>query len=138
MSKREFTVENEYPYNLAGPLRWIVSHTMRYPWAPLGVVLLGTTSSALGSQAPLYLGRAFDLVLSPERSASALLTLSLTVLGLRLGEAVVNVGRNFFNEILAQRMERDARDELYISLLGVEAVWLVRAAGRWNRDEGGA
>jgi len=27
---------------------------------------------------------------------------------------------------------------LYISLLGVEAVWLVRAAGRWNRDEGGA
>jgi ATP-binding cassette subfamily B protein len=118
VSKREFTVENEYPYNQTGPLRWIVSHTMRYPWAPLGVILLSAASSALGSQAPLYLGRAFDLVLSPERSASTLLTLSLAVLGFRLGEAAVSVGRNFFNEILAQRMERDARDELYVSLLG--------------------
>ena len=118
MSKREFTVENEHPYDRSGRVRWIVSHVLRYPILPLGTVLLGITSSALGSQAPLYVGRAFDHVLSPERNPRALLLLSLSVVGFRLGEAVVSVLRNLFNELLAQRMERDARDELYVSLLG--------------------
>ena len=118
MSKREFTAENEHPYDRSGRVRWIVSHVLRYPILPLGTVLLGITSSALGSQAPLYVGRAFDHVLSPERNPRALLLLSLSVVGFRLGEAVVSVLRNLFNELLAQRMERDARDELYVSLLG--------------------
>ena len=118
MPKREFTVENEHVYNLTSPVRWILSHVTRYPLLPLGAVLMGIAGSALGSRAPLYTGRAFDHVLSPERNLRTLLNLSLAVLGLRLGEALISVLRNLFNEFLAQRMERDARDELYVSLLG--------------------
>jgi ATP-binding cassette subfamily B protein len=118
MAKREFTVENQHAYDQSGTARWIWSHVMRYPILPLGTVILGTFSSWLGSRAPLVTGRAFDHVLSPERNAHTLLTLCLTVLGLRVGEAAVYALRNVFNEFLAQRMERDSREELYVSLLG--------------------
>ncbi len=118
MDKREFRVENEHRYHRAGPVRWIISHAMRYPLLPIWVILLGVLSSALGSQSPLYVGRAFDHALSPECNLRTLLWLSLGVLGFRMGQVVVNVLRNVLNEILAQRLERDARDELYVSLLG--------------------
>ena len=118
MSKQEFTVENEYPYNRSSPGRWILSHVGRYPVLPLGVVVLGAIASWLSTQAPVYGGKAFDHVLSPERNLRTLLILSLSVLGFQLGGAAVSVLRNFFNEYLAQRMERDAREELYVSLLG--------------------
>jgi ATP-binding cassette subfamily B protein len=117
-TKREFTIENEHPYNRTSPLRWIVSHVLRYPILPLGVVIMSVVASALAAQAPLYMGRAFDNILSPQRSLSTLLRLSLIVLGLNLGQALISVARNVFNELLAQRMERDSRDELYVSLLG--------------------
>jgi ATP-binding cassette subfamily B protein len=118
MYKREFTIENEYPYNRAGPVRWIVSHAMRYPYLPFAVLLMSVVANWLNSQAPLYMGRAFDHVLSPERNLRTLLILSLSILGFRLGDAALNVLRSVFNEFLAQRIERDAREELYVSLLG--------------------
>jgi ATP-binding cassette subfamily B protein len=118
MTKREFTVENEHVYDRSSPIRWIVSHAMRYPLLPLGTMLLSILSSTLGSRAPLYMGQAVDHVFSPDKNLHTLLVLSLTVLGLRLGEAVVGMLRNVANEFLAQRLERDARDELYVSLLG--------------------
>jgi ATP-binding cassette subfamily B protein len=117
-AKREFTIDNEHPYNRASPLRWLVSHVLRYPILPLGVVVMSVIASALAAQAPLYMGHAFDNILSPQRSLSTLLRLSLIVLGLNLGQALIGVVRNVFNELLAQRMERDSRDELYVSLLG--------------------
>jgi len=30
LSKREFTIANEYQYNRTSPVRWIVSHVLRY------------------------------------------------------------------------------------------------------------
>jgi len=75
-------------------------------------------SSILGSEAPLYMGKAFDHVASPAHNLRTLLLIALAVLGFRLGEALTSVARNFSNEYLAQRLERDARDELYVSLLG--------------------
>jgi ATP-binding cassette subfamily B protein len=118
LSKREFTVEHEYPYKRSSAGRWILSHVGRYPLLPLGVVVTSLLASWLSTQAPVYAGKAFDHVLSPERNLRTLLHLSLSVLGFQLGGAAVSVVRNFFNEYLAQRMERDAREELYVSLLG--------------------
>jgi ATP-binding cassette subfamily B protein len=118
MSNREFTVQDEHAYNRSSPVRWIVSHVGRYPLLPLGVVVMSAVASALTAQAPLYIGKAFDHVLSPEANAGTLLHLSLAVLAFLFGGALVSVIRNLFNEFLAQRMERDARQELYISLLG--------------------
>ncbi|MBN1580892.1 MAG: ABC transporter ATP-binding protein, partial [Anaerolineae bacterium] len=116
--KREFVVENEYHYNRSGAVRWIVSHTMRYPLLPLLGIAMAALSNWLGSRAPIYMGQAVDHVFSPDRSLNRLVTLSLIVLGLRLGTAAVNMLRGVFTEFVAQRLERDAREELYISLLG--------------------
>ena len=118
MQKSEFTIAGEYRYNRAGPVRWIISHVMRYPYLPVVGILTSVLSNWLNSQAPLYMGRAFDHIGSPERNLGTLLTLSLSILGFRLGSAAVNVLRSAFNEFTAQLLERNAREELYISLLG--------------------
>ena len=118
MHKREFTVEGEYRYNRAGPVRWITSHVMRYPHMPIAIILMATAANWLNSRAPLYLGRAFDHVISPERNVRTLLVLALSLLGFRLGTAAIDVLRGVLSEFVAQRLERDAREELYISLLG--------------------
>ncbi|MBL7199738.1 MAG: ABC transporter ATP-binding protein [Anaerolineae bacterium] len=118
MHKREFTVEGEYRYNRAGPARWIISHVMRYPHFPIAVTLMAIAANWLNSRAPLYLGRAFDHVISPERNVRTLLILALSLLGFRLGTAAIDVVRGVISEFVAQRLERDAREELYISLLG--------------------
>jgi ATP-binding cassette subfamily B protein len=118
MQKREFAIAGEYHYNRAGPVRWIISHAMRYPYLPIAAILMSLLSNWLNSQAPLYMGRAFDHIGSPERNLTTLLALSLSILGFRLGSAGINVLRSVFSEFIAQLLERNAREELYISLLG--------------------
>ncbi|MBN1934185.1 MAG: ABC transporter ATP-binding protein [Anaerolineae bacterium] len=115
---REFAVAGEYHYNRSGPMRWIVSHVMRYPLLPLLEIAMVAVANWLNSLAPLYGGRAVDHVFSPERNLRTLATLALVVLGLRLGTAALNMLRSVFGEFIAQRLERDAREELYVSLLG--------------------
>ncbi|HEC34105.1 MAG TPA: ABC transporter ATP-binding protein, partial [Chloroflexi bacterium] len=132
MSKREFTPTTEYRYNRASPLRWILSHVLRYPLLPLGMALTGILSSALVSWARVLPGRAFDCVLSIlglhegppfewfglEAAPRTLLWIVLGVVATRLGQGLLTLARNAAVEFLAQRVERDARDELYVSLLG--------------------
>jgi ATP-binding cassette subfamily B protein len=118
VARREFTIEDEYNYNRSGPVRWIISHVLRYPYLPVVTGLMAIGASWLNSRAPLYMGRAFDHVTGPNPSAQTLLILALSVLGFRAGDAVVNVVRSIFSEFIAQLLERDAREELYVSLLG--------------------
>ncbi len=116
--KREFSVPGEATYSRKGPIRWIISHVLHYPHLPVLVLLTVVAGNWLGSLGPLYIGRAFDHALSPERSAAGLLSLCLALLGVRVGQALLNLGGNVANEFLAQKLERDAREELYIALLG--------------------
>ncbi|MDI7274402.1 MAG: ABC transporter ATP-binding protein [Anaerolineae bacterium] len=118
MQKREFSVANEYPYNRSGPIRWVISHVLRYPWLPIGGVALSILSVALESGNSVLVGRAFDLVLSPGVTQAALLRSALVILGIGLAQGLSHLARNLVIELLAQRFERDARDELYLSLLG--------------------
>ncbi len=118
MQKREFSVADEYRYDRSSPTRWILSHLWRYPYLPLGEVLFAILATVVGSQAPLALGRTFDHVLSPQRNVRTLLTLSLAVIGFNLAEAALDVIHRVFGEFLSRRIQRDARDELYVSLLG--------------------
>jgi ATP-binding cassette subfamily B protein len=118
MRRREFAVENEYPYDRRGPMRWLWSHAKRYPHLPLGVLILSALSHALGTRAPIALGRTFDHVLGPDRDAHTLLLLSLSTLGLWLGAAALDVLCRVYSEFLSRRVEHNARDEFYSSLLG--------------------
>ncbi len=76
-------------------------------------------NAALAAVVPVYIGRAFDLVLShPADLRSGLLALAGFVALSQVVRGVLQLGRNFGAELIGQRLERDIRDELYLSLLG--------------------
>ncbi|MCP4419905.1 MAG: ABC transporter ATP-binding protein [Chloroflexi bacterium] len=118
MSKKEFRVENEYLYNRSGPIRWIVSHLLRYPWLPVLITAASIINNLAASYVQVFIGRSFDLISNPGWATSALLGLALAAFGAVAGQSVLGLTRNYTNEFVAQLVERDSRDELYISLLG--------------------
>ncbi len=118
MEKREFTVEDEYRYNRSGPLRWLVSHVLRYPHLPLLAVAATLLNNVFYSYIQVFVGRGFDLITTPGWITADLLRLTLAVVGSGIGQGLTGLGRNFSWEFLAQFIERDARQELYTSLLG--------------------
>ncbi len=115
---REFKLEDEYRYNHTGPVRWILSHTLRYPMLPLLVTITAVINNYAYSFVQVFIGRAFDLISQPDWTTSALLALAVSVLATAATQGLMGMGRNYANEFIAQRIERDARDELYASLLG--------------------
>jgi ATP-binding cassette subfamily B protein len=118
VSRREFTVANEYVYDQRSPVRWIISHILRYPLLPLAALLGQFFRSSLYSVGALLIGQAFDLVATPGAAIGALLSLALLILAARFSVGVIDLGSIMAVETLAQRLERDSREELYVSLLG--------------------
>lgn len=116
--KREFSVAGEHVYNRSGPIRWIISHLLRYPHLLVSFLIAATLTNVLYSAIPRITGLAFDEVLKPQPDARRLLTIALSILGLVLVRGLVDLINSFSVETLGQRMERDAREELFISLLG--------------------
>ena len=117
-SKREFSVLGEHFYNRSGPVRWIISHLVRYPHFLATFLLAATLTNVLFSAVPLLTGLAFDEVLQPEPDPRRLLSIALVILGLVFVRGLLDITNSWSVETLGQRMERDAREELYISLLG--------------------
>jgi ATP-binding cassette subfamily B protein len=118
VANKEFRLENEYPYSRSGPVRWILSHLARYPHYPLAALLAAILNNICYSTIQVYVGHAVDLLAAPGWAVTALGWLALTVVGLAIGQAFTGLARNWAVEFVAQRIERDARDELYVSLLG--------------------
>lgn len=113
----EFRVAGAPVYDVRSPLRWIVSHVMRYPGLvilfTLGTVLLSVSSAFM----PRLTGLAFDAITEPEPRL-ALLRVSGLLLLAAVGRGVFELLLIVGIEFLAQRFERDARAELTLSLLG--------------------
>ncbi len=118
MNRREFTLASAYPYNLFSPLRWIVSHIWRYPVLPVLALLGAIVSEGLFSASAMLTGQAFDVVVSPDASLDRVTRIALFIFGVHLLQGIFSLGSSFSAETLAQRMERDAREELYVSLIG--------------------
>ena len=118
MQNQEFTVSGSASYDRAGPGRWILSHVRPYWLLLVAELLTAVVATVLGAQSPLYVGRTFDHALSPERNPTTLLTLSLAVVGFKLGQAVLDVVHRVFGEFLSRQVQRDMRDEMFASLLG--------------------
>ncbi len=116
--KREFKLESEYPYNRNGPVRWIVSHMLRYPLLPVIAVAAAIVNNLAYSMIQVFIGRAFDLITQPAWVTAALVALALAVFGAAALQGTTGLIRNYATEFIAQRMECDSRDELYVSLLG--------------------
>ena len=118
MSQREFRLESDYSYNDESPVRWIISHVMRYPLIPLTILAGSLLNNVADSSIQVMIGRAFDLISQPEWPVNGLLLLAAGVFVAAASQSLFGLLRNYSTEIIAQRVERDARNELYIDLLG--------------------
>ena len=114
----EFMVASAPTYDRRSPLRWVLSHLVRY-WPLLLLFFVASISTnVLFSLVPTLTGAAFDLVLGGDGDASALARIALTVFGVVALRGVLDLTASFSVETLGQRLERDSRQELYLSLLG--------------------
>ncbi len=118
LRKSEFTLKSEYRYNRSGPVRWILSHAMRYPLFPIGAILAAALNNWAYSYRQVLIGDAFDLIIAPDWQTSALLVIALWIAAAAVAQGLTGLLRSLATEFLAQRVERDTRDELYADLLG--------------------
>ena len=116
--RSEFSVADAYAFDRRGPVRWVLSHLTRHKLLLASFLVSVTLTNVLFSAVPRLTGLAFDEALQPEPSARRLLIIAALILGAVLVRGVVDLVNSFSIETLGQRLERDARDELYISLLG--------------------
>jgi len=113
----EFNIQRPY-FNRSSAVRWIFSHASKH-WGILVVLLVGALgNAALAAAVPLLVGDAFNAMLKPVPDTKVLLPLALIIGGTQILRGILQLGRNFGAELVGQRLEREIRDELYISLLG--------------------
>jgi ATP-binding cassette subfamily B protein len=118
MTATEFSPEYSYQFNHRSPLRWIFSHVLKYWWL-IGSMVLGAVGNAIGAaMVPVILGIAVDTILADPSDLDALLRYALIIGGSQIVRGILQFGRNFSAELFGQRLERDIRDEFYLSLLG--------------------
>jgi ATP-binding cassette subfamily B protein len=114
----EFVVADDYAYDQTSPFRWILSHALRY-YPYIGSFALGAFCNALGaSLIPLLIGIAFNTILSPHPDMQIVALCGLGAFGSQVFRALLNYTRTASAEFIGQRIERDARHELYANLLG--------------------
>ncbi|MEM7332226.1 MAG: ABC transporter ATP-binding protein [Chloroflexota bacterium] len=114
----EFTVNSAVPSDQSTTLNWIISHLSRHK-VLIFILLIGAFgNAALAAAIPIFLGRAFDVVSTEPVVVRGLLMAAIGIVVSQVVRAVLQFGRNFSSAILGERLERDMREELYISLLG--------------------
>ncbi|MDD5370881.1 MAG: ABC transporter ATP-binding protein [Anaerolineaceae bacterium] len=117
-SSAEFTLPERQPTDRRSPVRWVASHAWRY-WPIILIAMFGAfTNAALAAYLQVQIGNAINLIIAPVPQIQRLLQLALLVGISQVARGVLQLGRNFGFELLAQRVERDVRDELYACLLG--------------------
>jgi ATP-binding cassette subfamily B protein len=118
MAVAEFTLPRAPASDRRTPVRWIASHVGRHAWIVVMLLVGAIGNAALAAVVPLLTGQAFNLVLGGQADASALARLALIIAVSQIVRGALQLGRNFGAELLGQRLERDIRAELYLSLLG--------------------
>jgi ATP-binding cassette subfamily B protein len=113
-SSSEFSVSGPV-HDRRGPVRWLWSHARSHPLHLTGFLGGSLAMVVLNAAVPQLTGAAFDVVLGDR---SALGTIALIMLAVVLARGVFDLAARLSGEVLAKRLERDARDELYVSLLG--------------------
>jgi ATP-binding cassette subfamily B protein len=114
----EFSLQRAHISDQTGPVQWIWSHARRH-WLIMIMMVVGAIgNAALAAVVPVLTGDAFNAMLKPAPDTRVLIPLALTIGVTQIIRGVLQLGRNFGAELLAQKLERSVRDELYLSLLG--------------------
>ena len=114
----EFNVVGAHRYDRSGPVRWIVSHVLRHKWYTAGALVGVLVMNALNSAQQRLVGVAFDALLEDSADRSYLLEITAVIAVVVVVKSLIDLGQSLAGEVVGQRLERDARDELYVSLLG--------------------
>ncbi len=115
--RSEFRVQDAYPYDQRSPARWIFSHAWRYKGFVLGGMLLYLIAHASYSGARVVVGQAAEVLMASSQNG-ALLRAGLSILGLLFLDGLAVLLASYSFEVIGNRVARDAREELYASLLG--------------------
>ena len=113
----EFSMQRSHTYDRTTALRWVWSHAKRHWWIIIMMVIGAVGNAGLAAVVPVLTGNAFNAMLAAVPDTSVLLPLALTIGISQIVRGILQLGRNFGAELLAQKMERQVRDELYLSLL---------------------
>lgn len=114
----EFRAPRVYQTDRRTPVRWLWSHARRYAFWFVAMFIGAVGNGLAMGYIPMWTGRAFDaLTQRPPYWRGALVAAGMIAL-LYVVRAVLMFLRNGSAEVVAQRLERDVRDELYIALLG--------------------
>ena len=114
----EFTLPLKYQSDRRSPARWILSHTL-HQWP----IVLAATLGAFGNAAfmavtQVSVGDAFNIVSAARPDLQALLRVALLIAGVNVARGLLQFVRNFGFELIAQRVEKNVRQEIYTNLLG--------------------
>ena len=118
MTVAEFILPQAKQRSRASVNRWILAHTMDHLWIVVIALLGAFGNAALAAAVPLLMGQAFDIVVAGQDVAQGLARVAILIVVTQLIRSVLQLGRNFGADMLGQRLERDIREELYLSLLG--------------------
>jgi ATP-binding cassette subfamily B protein len=114
----EFSVSRDWHTDKRTPLRYLLSHVRRHFWAVVGVFVGAIGNAGGAALMPLLTGQAFNALAQTPPNMGEVGWAALMVVVSQVMRGVLQLLRNFSSETLGQRTERDARDELYASLLG--------------------
>ena len=118
MSVAEFVLPQAFEADHRTPLRWILSHTGRYWWLVIVTLIGALGNAALAAAVPIFVGQAFNFMLAETPDLKRLGTIALWIVVSQGIRGVLQLGRNFGAELIGQKLERNIREELYVSLLG--------------------
>ena len=99
------------------PIRFVWSHIRQHPVVALLMVFGAFTNASLASLVSVLVGRAVDAI-NQHNDLAYVGLMALAIVSSQLLRGGLQFIRNYASETFAQRIERDVRDELYVSLLG--------------------
>ena len=114
----EFEIKYRYKTNRSSPVKWIFSHAINQWYFVLLAVTGAVGNAALASVPAIYIGRVYSEITKPLPNKDLILRFALIVLFSQVIRGILQFARNYGFELTAQRIERNVREELYISLLG--------------------
>jgi ATP-binding cassette, subfamily B, bacterial len=114
----EYSVPPRFHTNRRSAVRWLASYIGHY-WYLMVILFIGAISNAsLAAVVPVLIGQAFNAMLASPPQITALPRIALWIAISQALRGVLQFARNFSAELIGQRVERDIRHELYVSLLG--------------------
>ncbi|MFQ5922899.1 MAG: ABC transporter transmembrane domain-containing protein, partial [Anaerolineales bacterium] len=118
MTVAEFILPQAKQHSRVSVNRWILAHTLDHLWIMLMTLVGAFGNAALAAAVPVLLGQAFEIVIAGQDVAQGLGRIAILIVVTQVVRSVLQLGRNFGADMLGQRLERDIREELYLSLLG--------------------